>query len=356
MRIQLRILLGVVVAFAASSAQATFHTFRIDEVFSNADGVVQYVVLREAAGFSGQQFLGGLTFTSTHAGSTKTFVFPSNLPSGSTGGRKALIATQGFAALNLVTPDYVVPNGFIATDGGTLNYAGVDQITYGPLPTDGVTAITRTGAPVPNAPGNFAGASASVPALPVTAVEFYRAATDHYFISALQPDIDALDTGHFPGWARTGQGFRVFASAGGGAGVNPVCRIYIPPPGDSHFFSASPAECDGTRAKFPTFVFEAPDVFYIALPDQTNGACPAGTIAVYRVFDNRVDPNHRYTTDRATRDAMVAKGYIAEGYGADAVIMCAPPSAPSTPIPAGSPGMPGDPGMQGDPGYPGYPG
>ncbi len=356
MRTRLHILLGVVVAFVALSAQATFHTFRIDEVFSNADGTVQYVVLREAEGLSGQQFLAGLPFTSTHAGTTKTFTFPANLPSGATAGRKALIATQGFAALNLVTPDYVVPNGFIATDGGTLNYAGVDQVTYGPLPTDGVTAITRTGTPLPNAPGNFAGAGASVPALPVTAVEFYRAATDHYFISALQPDIDALDTGRFPGWVRTGLGFRVFATAVGNPGASPVCRIYIPPPGDSHFFSASPDECAGTLAKFPTLVFESPSVFAVALPDATTGACPAGTIPVYRVFDNRADPNHRYTTDRSTRDAMVAKGYVAEGYGPDAVIMCAPPSAPFTPIPASGAGTPGDPGMPADPGYPGYSG
>ena len=44
----------------------------------------------------------------------------------------------------------------------------------------------------------------------------------------------------------------------------------------------------------------------------------------YRAFDNRADANHRYTTSRAIRDQMVAMGYIAEGYGDDAVIMCAP--------------------------------
>jgi len=45
---------------------------------------------------------------------------------------------------------------------------------------------------------------------------------------------------------------------------------------------------------------------------------------VYRVYTIRADANHRYTTDRATRDAMVAKGWIAEGDGADTVAMCAP--------------------------------
>ena len=56
----------------------------------------------------------------------------------------------------------------------------------------------------------------------------------------------------------------------------------------------------------------------------TAGTCPAGTAPVYRVFSNRPDANHRYTTDRATRDAMVAMGWIAEGDGPDLVVMCAP--------------------------------
>ena len=33
-------------------------------------------------------------------------------------------------ALGLVTPDYVIPNGFLPTAGGTVNYADVDQVTY----------------------------------------------------------------------------------------------------------------------------------------------------------------------------------------------------------------------------------
>src|SRR6516162_9549072 len=43
---------------AALSARATFHTYQIQEVFSNADGTVQYVVLHEAIGANGQNLLG----------------------------------------------------------------------------------------------------------------------------------------------------------------------------------------------------------------------------------------------------------------------------------------------------------
>jgi hypothetical protein len=47
-------------------------------------------------------------------------------------------------------------------------------------------------------------------------------------------------------------------------------------------------------------------------------------VPVYRVYSNRADANHRYTTERAVRDAMVAKGWLAEGDGPDTVVMCAP--------------------------------
>ncbi len=75
-----------------------------------------------------------------------------------------LIATQGFAALNLVIPNYVVQNGFLPLGNGTLNYAGVDIVSYTGLPADGVSALTRTGAVVPNVATNYGGASASVSA------------------------------------------------------------------------------------------------------------------------------------------------------------------------------------------------
>jgi len=77
-------------------------------------------------------------------------------------------------------------------------------------------------------------------------------------------------------------------------------------------------------AKYPGFVYETPSAFYIALPDVTSGACPAGTIPVYRVYDNRADTNHRYTTSLTVRQQMQGQGWIAEGYGPAQVIMCSP--------------------------------
>jgi hypothetical protein len=93
--------------------------------------------------------------------------------------------------------------------------------------------------------------------------------------------------------------------------------------------SASPAECADVLAKIPVdpnfsgYVYETPAEFYIALPDPSSGACPAGTVPVFRLWNQRVDSNHRLTTDAATRAAMIARGYAPEGYGSQGVVMCA---------------------------------
>lgn len=156
-----------------------------------------------------------------------------------------------------------------------------------------------------------------------SAVEYYHAALDHYFISALAADIDALDSGHLIGWARTGKSFLTFPT--GRDGTSPVCRFYIPPSGgDSHFYSASPLECAEVARRFPSFVEESAEVMDVFLPTTATGACPAGSQPVYRVWNGRADTNHRYTTDIAVRDQMLTRGYVPEGYGPNAVAMCVP--------------------------------
>lgn len=145
-----------------SPCWANFHTFVVEQLYSNAGGSVQFVVLHEAAGLSGQQFLSGHQLQTSGPGGTKTFTFPNDLPSGDTAGRRALIATSGFAALGIVTPDYVVPDGFLPLANGTVNFAGVSQLNYAALPTDGVNALYRGGQVAPNVATNFAGQAGSV--------------------------------------------------------------------------------------------------------------------------------------------------------------------------------------------------
>jgi hypothetical protein len=157
----------------------------------------------------------------------------------------------------------------------------------------------------------------------VDVVEFYNATLDHYFISSLPADIAALDSGTLKGWARTGQVFKAYDAPA--AGTSPVCRFYLPPAsGDSHFYSASPVECAEVAAKFPAFSYESQSVMHVGLPDAATGACSPGWAPVYRLWNQRADSNHRYTTDRGLRSQMLAQGYVAEGYGPEGVAMCSP--------------------------------
>jgi hypothetical protein len=164
-----RVLLVLAFAALAAPAEAAFHLFRIDQVYSNTDGTVQYVVMREATGSNGENFWkdnNAFLAATSAAGGTQTFSFPSNLPSTATASKSVLIATSGFAALGLVAPDYTIPSGFIPRSGGSLNYANVDTIALPALPSDGATAIDRNGTPVPATPKNFAGATATLSASP----------------------------------------------------------------------------------------------------------------------------------------------------------------------------------------------
>lgn len=310
-------------------------SFQVDQLYSNADGSVQYVILRETAGQNGQNGFQGLTLTATQGTRTSTFTFAADLPSNMTGHKSVLIATAGYVALAAtqaelaaVAPDYVVPVRFLPTAGGSVQFAGTDSFAYEALPGDGITALFRPGDVKNAVVRNFSGAATRLPLLRVNVVEYYNAALDHYFVTDLAADIDALDSGRIAGWMRTGRTFQVFPANNGF--LNPVCRFYIPPEhGNSHFFSAIAGECAAVTARTLTdpnysgYVSETPEAFFVAAP-FADGSCAYLWIPVYRLWNQRADSNHRYTTDPAIKAQMIARGYIAEGVGADGVAMCSP--------------------------------
>src|SRR4029453_471911 len=101
----------------------------------------------------------------------QTYPFPNDLPSTLTNGHRILIATQGFAALKLVPPEYVVAKSFIPKLNGIVNYAGgIDIWSYAALPTDGVNALYANGVVNANLATNFAGTSAAVIPVPTKLV------------------------------------------------------------------------------------------------------------------------------------------------------------------------------------------
>ena len=173
------------------------------------------------------------------------------------------------------------------------------------------------------------------------AVEYYNATLDHYFVTASADEIAKLDSGYFVGWTRTQLGFTVFDPATPAAGAVPVCRFYGSPKAglDSHFYSASAAECAEVNARFAgIWLEETANAFGVFLPNAQTGQCPANSIPVYRLWNQRADSNHRFTTDPAVQQQMVARGYAPEGYGGGSmpVAMCAPTgdSTGPGPVPA----------------------
>ena len=60
--------------------------------------------------------------------------------------------------------------------------------------------------------------------------EFYHPGLRHYFITAEAAEKQLLDTGVHPGWERTGESFKAYATGSSANGsINPVCRYYGDP-------------------------------------------------------------------------------------------------------------------------------
>ena len=144
-----------------------------------------------------------------------------------------------------------------------------------------------------------------------TAVEYYHAGFNHYFMTANPDEIAGLDGGAYGGvWQRTGQTFKVWTS---GSGLADVCRffqVYFAPK-SSHFYTAIDYECMGLILNSFVWDYEN-DAFKVKLP--SGGVCPAGSLPLYRLYNNGMSgaPNHRYTTSLAIRSQMIGQGWTPE--------------------------------------------
>lgn len=167
---------------------------------------------------------------------------------------------------------------------------------------------------------------------PVNVVEFFNADLGHYFITADENEIELLDLGYKRGWVRTGLGFRALDGATLPSNALPVCRFYGAPAAglDSHFYSQDAAECTAVAARWPgIWNLETDRAFGVEDWIWTDSSCEnADHAPLFRLYNNRPDANHRYTTSYAVRDAMIAQGWILEarfpgdGYFADVISAC----------------------------------
>ena len=153
-------------------------------------------------------------------------------------------------------------------------------------------------------------ATASVPAAQtVDVVEFYNATLDHYFVTTDTREAADLDSGVHVGWKRTGLTFKAIRPGVDIPGSTAICRFYGRPEAklDSHFYSASAAECASVQSKFAdAWLLESTEVFRSFPVNPDTGKCATDSEPVFRLWNKRADVNHRYTTDRATRGSGAA--------------------------------------------------
>jgi hypothetical protein len=151
----------LVLSAEVQAGAVSFHSFDVEEIFSTADGLVQFVELRETEGLAGQFHFAEIFMTVDEG----YYQFGSDLPSSDTAFRHVLIATAGFQQLCGITPDYYMPQGFMNVAGDTvairetLESPPTTELTFvsGELPLDGVNALLSDGTVAVNSPTNYWG-------------------------------------------------------------------------------------------------------------------------------------------------------------------------------------------------------
>jgi hypothetical protein len=157
-----------------------------------------------------------------------------------------------------------------------------------------------------------------------TAVEYYHADWNYYFVTSFPEEIATLDAGAYGGvWKRTGETFNVWSQPVDNSFS--TCRFFTTSfaPKSSHFYTPYAAECASLKSN-PAWQYES-TAFYLQLPDAT-GNCPAGTAILYRLYNNGMGgaPNHRFTTSIPTLYEMGGAGWLLEGDGRTGASACVP--------------------------------
>ena len=218
--------------------------------------------------------------------------------------------------------------GTLAAGNGTCSY----NVAFHPSQAgsrSGSVTVNRNGGAgtIVNVSGTGTTGSSAPPI--VTVVEYHNSDFDHYFITPVAAEIALLDAhaAPFQAWSRTGFSFNGYVNATAPGDSVAICRFFNSSfaPKSSHFYAPHGLGCEATVASFPDWKLEDDKLFNSMLPDA-NGACPAGTIPVYRLYNSGMGgaPNHRFVTSLAERQSMINQGFVAEGYGIG-VGMCVPP-------------------------------
>jgi hypothetical protein len=173
------LLVAALIAGASGPLLAASHLWVINELYSNADGTIQFIEMYNCCA-DNETGLNG-RYVISHA-TNHQYDFTQNLPPNSTTDKYILLATQGFADLpGAPTPDHVIIDGFfdIAADNVQWwTYTFPDSklvFTAGQMPTDGLHSLNQNGSGggvvAIATPTNFAGQTFSPPAVADLTVE-----------------------------------------------------------------------------------------------------------------------------------------------------------------------------------------
>jgi hypothetical protein len=161
-----------VMFFSPGTARALFHLWKVNEIYSSADGNVQFIELLQSPGsdfeYQLQSSRASVLVSSPLA--TNQFFFTSDLPV-NTANKTLIIGTANLSSIpGGLTPDYVITNNFIPPGSTNVTYVPPgnpnDSVSYTNLPTNGDASLVRSGANMvlspTNSPKNFNGESNSI--------------------------------------------------------------------------------------------------------------------------------------------------------------------------------------------------
>src|SRR5262249_25883350 len=96
-------------------AQAGFHLWTLQEIYSNSSGSLQFIELVDNSG-GGQEFTGFTTlnvYSDLAHTQTHSFTFPSNVSANDSNGHTMLLGTAGLQAAGGPAPDFIIPPNFL---------------------------------------------------------------------------------------------------------------------------------------------------------------------------------------------------------------------------------------------------
>ncbi len=201
-----RFVLIVALLAISFSSRATHHSWQIVEVFSNADGTLQFIEMTSAADSHNLVTCCSMYANNKATGADKEWKFTADLASSNTNGKSMLIATAGFEAAFGIKPDYIIPDGYLAPAGGDVFYN--NTLTWSALPTDGVMSYGASGINKAGTPKNFSGTEVTLTAKPTgtSATQFLMTTSNSANITTLHIVNTSDESQSFTGTLYAGSG------------------------------------------------------------------------------------------------------------------------------------------------------